>query len=317
VDAVAGVAPERGNSEADESFFCGVYGACTGAPLARLTAPTTFIPAELTLSWQPPGARRTVLGPVEGPAWDVTVPLWYYGARLSLSAASDAAASDVGYARAVLQANLARRVGPRAELAARVRAGALSGGAGTLPPHLRLYGGGPQGVRGVPANLLGPKLLVADTARLPAGCVLATGGCDGVRVGNDSIGLRSTGGTALVETSAEARLWASRRVMLAGFVDWGSVRASPLAGAPADVARTESLVTPGLGVQVVTSFGPVRVDAAYDPSSPRRYPLLAPDPAGSGYIVLGNAVYDPYGGVTGFTAFRRRIQLQLTMGSTF
>jgi outer membrane protein assembly factor BamA len=254
---------------------------------------------------------------VEGPAWETAVPLWFYGARLALSAAPNGAGSDVGYARAVAQANVARRLGARTEVAARARVGVLAGGDGRLPPHLRLFGGGPMGVRGVPVNLLGPKLLLADTARLPAGCVLAAGACDGVRVGSDTVGVRSTGGTAVVETSAEARWWAGRRLMLAAFVDWGAVRAAPLAGAPAAVQPTESLVTPGIGVQLVTPFGPVRVDAAYDPSPARRYPLLAPDPSGTSVIYLGDAVYDPYGNATGWTAFRRRLQLQLTMGSTF
>ncbi|WP_325310744.1 BamA/OMP85 family outer membrane protein [Longimicrobium sp.] len=317
IDVVAGIRPERGNSESDEAFFCGVYGACSPSELAPLTAATTIIPAELEVSWQPPGARRTTFGPVEGPAWDVAVPLWFYGARLSLSGAPEGAGSDVGYARAVAQGNVARRLGARTEVAARARVGVLAGGGGRLPPHLRLFGGGPLGVRGVPANLLGPRLLEADTARLPAGCTLVAGGCDGVRVGSDTVGVRSTGGTAVVETSAEARWWAARRVMLAAFVDWGAVRASPLDGAPAAVRRTESLATPGVGVQVVTSFGAVRVDAAYDPSPARRYPLLARDPSGSGYLFLGDAVYDPYGGATGWSAFRRRIQLQLTMGGMF
>jgi len=317
VDVIAGIRPERGNSESDEAFFCGVYGACTAGELAPLTAPTTIIPGELEISWQPPGARRTTFGPVEGPAWDVAAPLWYYGARLSLSGAPAGAGSDGGYGRAVAQGNVARRLGARIEIAARARIGVLTGGRGELPPHLRLFGGGPLGVRGVPANLLGPRLLEADTTRLPAGCTLVAGGCDGVRVGDDTVSVRSTGGTALVESSAEARWWAARRVMLAAFVDWGAVRAEPLAGAPAAVRRGESLVTPGVGVQVVTSFGPVRVDAAYDPSPARSYPLLARDPSGSGYLFLGNAVYDPYGGATGWSAFRRRLQLQLTLGGTF
>lgn len=316
LDVVAGFAPERGSSEGDEVFFCGVYGTCAGAPLDRLTSATTIVPAELTLAWAPPRARRTAPGPLEGPAWRLSAPMWTYGARLSLTGATDAVGSDFSYGRAVAQANLARRTGRRTELAARLRAGLLAGGNGQLPPHLRLFGGGPQGVRGVPVNLLGPRLLLADTSRLPAGCTLATGACQGVHVGDDTVGVRSTGGTAVLETSAEARWWAGRKVMLAAFVDYGALRASPIAGAPADVHPGESLVTPGIGLQLLTPFGPVRVDAAYDPSPARSYPLLAPGPGG-GILFLGNAVYDPYAGATGWAAFRRRIQLQLTVGNTF
>jgi outer membrane protein assembly factor BamA len=95
-------------------------------------------------------------------------------------------------------------------------------------------------------------------------------------------------------------------------VDVGGVRASLPAGAPAGLANSESVVTPGIGAQVVTPFGPVRIDAAYNTSPARRYPLLLRQPGGSEYINLGNAVYDPFR-----DSFRSRIQLQFTMGNTF
>ncbi|HET7462816.1 MAG TPA: BamA/TamA family outer membrane protein, partial [Longimicrobium sp.] len=226
--------------------------------------------------------------------------------------ASSAVVSDRGFVQAVAQANASRRLGARAELAARVRAGVLGGDTERLPPHLRLYGGGPLGVRGVPANLLGPKLLIADSASLPAGCTLAAGACEGVRVDRDDVGVRATGGTALLEAGVEARAWPARWLMLAAFVDAGGVRASPTSGAAAEVSRSESIVTPGIGVQVATPFGPVRIDAGYNTSPERRYPLLVRQPGGEEYIDLGNAVYAPFR-----DRFRSRIQLQFTMGSTF
>ncbi|HET7234025.1 MAG TPA: BamA/TamA family outer membrane protein [Longimicrobium sp.] len=308
VNVVAGLAPERTDNRGAAAFFCGAYGACTGAQLGELTGTTTLIPVQAAVTWQNPAVRAPNTGAPPG----MDAPRWIRGARLTVSAASRAVMSDRDYLQAVAQANLARRLGGRAEVAARVRAGALGGDTETLPPHLRLYGGGPLGVRGVSTNLLGPKLLIADSASLPAGCTAAAGACEGVRVDRDEVGVRAVGGTALLEAGVEARAWAARWLMLAAFVDVGGVRASLPAGAPAGLANSESVVTPGIGAQVVTPFGPVRIDAAYNTSPARRYPLLLRQAGGSEYINLGNAVYDPFR-----NGFRSRIQLQFTMGNTF
>lgn len=308
LDVFGGIAPERSDNHGAAAFFCGVYGACTGDPLDAVGSPTTLIPLQFDVAWQRPANRSPL---VTGPP-GVDAPRWVRTVRLNLTAASKAVISDRDYAQAVAQGSVARRLGGRAELAARIRAGVLGGDNQSLPPHLRLYGGGPLGVRGVPANLLGPKLLIADSASLPAGCTIATGACEGVRVDRDEVGVRATGGTALVEAGVEARAWAARWLMLAAFVDAGGVHASPTDGAPADVARSESLVTPGIGVQVATPFGPVRVDAAYNTSPVRSYPLLVRRPGGEDYIFLGNAEYDPFR-----HGFRSRIQLQFSVGSTF
>jgi translocation and assembly module TamA len=314
-----GIAPDVGDNRADVPFFCAVYGACSGAPLARLTRTTTFVPVEASVAWSPPAHRRASIGPRPGPAWAYpAASRWIYNARATVDAAPGGALSSVGYARGVLDANLARLLGPRTEVAARVRAGVLAGAAGELPPNLRIYGGGPLGVRGAPVNLLGPKLLVLrDSASLPAGCTYAAGGCTGVAVDADNAFVRAAGGTLTLEGGAEARLWATRRLMLAAFVDAGYVRAGAPASALTALAGSESLVTPGVGVQAVTPFGPVRVDVAYNPSPARTYPFVAPAPNGDGYVVLGSAVYDPFGNAGGWTEFRRRLQLQLTMGTTF
>jgi outer membrane protein assembly factor BamA len=270
MDVLAGIAPERSDNQGAAAFFCGVYGACTGAPLQTLAEATTLIPVEAALTWQNPAVRQPLGGLPPG----ANAPRWVRGLRLTVSAASRAVLSDRDYVQGIVQGNVARRLGARAELAARLRAGLLGGDTETLPPHLRLYGGGPLSVRGVPANLLGPRLLIADSASLPAGCVAAAGACEGIRVSRADVGVRSTGGTALVETGVEARAWAARWLMLAAFVDVGGVRASPPAGALVGVAGSETVVTPGVGVQVGTPFGPVRVDAAYNPSPARQYPLL-------------------------------------------
>ncbi|HEU4557688.1 MAG TPA: POTRA domain-containing protein [Longimicrobium sp.] len=308
LDVFLGVAPERSDNQAAAAFFCGVYGACSGAPLAALTGATTLLPLQGSLTWQRPAVRPQLGAAPPG----ADAPRWLQGVRLTVSAASRSLVSDRDYAQGVVQANVARRLGARGELAARIRAGILGGNTETLPPHLRLYGGGPLGVRGVAANLLGPKLLIADSASLPAGCTPATGACEGIVVDRDDVGVRSTGGTAVFEGGVEARVWPANWLMLAAFVDAGSLRASPPQGAPADVARSESVVTPGIGVQLGTPFGPVRIDAAYNTSPARRYPLLLREPGGEEYIYLGNAVFDPFR-----DGFRSRIQLQFTMGNTF
>ncbi|HEX2202413.1 MAG TPA: BamA/TamA family outer membrane protein, partial [Longimicrobium sp.] len=190
--------------------------------------------------------------------------------------------------------------------------GALAGGGEALPPQLRLFGGGPLGVRGVAPNLLGPRfLLLRDTTGDGLGCAVAAGACEGVAVDRDLVRVRALGGEALLETSLEARLWISRRIQLAAFVDAGAVWSGDDGGALPGAARSESLVTPGVGALVLSPFGPVRLDVAYDPSPARRLPLLAEDPDGDGFLLLGDAVFDPH------DTFRRRLQFQLSLGQTF
>ncbi|HEU0052379.1 MAG TPA: BamA/TamA family outer membrane protein, partial [Longimicrobium sp.] len=185
---------------------------------------------------------------------------------------------------------------------------------------VRLFGGGPGGVRGAPTNLLGPRILVVrDDETEALGCEVAAGACEGVAIDPDAVFVRSPGGEALVEGGVEARLWVTSGILLAAFVDAGALWTGAGDDAIPGVARSESLVTPGVGIGVNTPAGPIRVDVAYDPSGARRYPLLARDEGGASYTRLGEVIYDPYGfgDPSGAERFFRRLQLQLSMGWGF
>jgi outer membrane protein assembly factor BamA len=189
----------------------------------------------------------------------------------------------------------------------------LAGGGAPLPPQLRLFGGGPRGVRGVGVNLLGPRILLArDSAAVACDDVASCAPLD-----PDDVYVRGAGGDLLAEASVEARLWATRGVQLAAFVDAGAVRTRGEPGSPL-AARTEAVVTPGVGGLALTPAGPIRLDVAYNPSPVRTYPLLVRG-ADGGYRLLGLLPYDPfaYDDPDAWTRFRRRLRFQLSMGTPF
>ena len=314
-----GYAPERTENEAGGPFFCALYGACAGAELASLTGERTVAPLEASLGWSPPAARRTRLGPVPAEsAWAAAArPRWVYQARATVSGGAGFTGSEVEFGRALVEGSVARLLGARTEVAFRARAGALSGGGERLPPQLRLFGGGPLGVRGVPANRLGPRVLLLR-GEGGFGCD-PDAPCEVFDVDPDSVIVRALGGEALVEAGVEARWWVSRGLQLAAFVDAGAVWTGADDGVPAGLTTSESVVTPGIGALVISPLGPVRLDVAYNPSPARIYPLLERDEDTGEYTVVGRARWDPYShdGAGGWKAFRRRLQLQVSLGQTF
>lgn len=307
-------APERSDNEAGGVFFCALYGDCGASAADRRAEAYTLTPVEARLEWEPAGVRAALGPPAPGPAWLAPQrPRWVPSLSLALSAAGAATGSDYDFARAVLEGSATRLVSRRVQVGARARLGVLAGGDAPLPPQLRLFGGGPRGVRGVGVNLLGPRILLArDSARVA---------CDDASVcaplSPDDVYLRGAGGDLLAEASVEARLWATRGLQLAAFVDAGAVRTRGESGSPLG-ARTESVVTPGIGVLALTPAGPIRVDVAYNPSPVRTYPLLVRGSDG-GYRLLGVVPYDPFGydDPGAWTRFRRRLQFQLSMGAPF
>ena len=322
VDLTASYAPSRLESTAGGPFFCALFGVCAGSRLDQLQSFTTLAPLSLDLTWAPPAHARRTLGPQTGPLAAAAVavgPRWLYSGSVSVAGAAAPTLSAMHYARGDATGTITRLVGHRFELAARLRLGALDAFGDTLPPQVRLFGGGAYGVRGAPQNLLGPKFLVVDSAQAAAlSCPVAAGACTGVTVTPDQALVRATGGDLLLETGLEARLWVSDVVQLAAFLDYGYVRSGAAANAPADIAPARGLLSPGVGIRLLTPVGPLRLDFAYDPTGTVTYPLLAQLPAGT-FLNLGEVAYDPYGPRTGgaFTRFRRRIQLQFSLGQPF
>ncbi|WP_331053121.1 POTRA domain-containing protein [Longimicrobium sp.] len=304
--------PERGDNRPAAPVFCAVAGECTEDALDRRL---TLAPLEVNATWNPRRARRVGLA-WPGPDALGVAPVWLYSLRGSLAGADAVTGSEYRFATALLDGAVTRRAGGRGEIAAHARLGVLAGGGDRLPAQARLYGGGPRGVRGVPQNLLGPRvLLLPDSDVLPDGCTLATGGCDGINVDPRDVRVRAVGGDAMAELNLEGRLWASRRVMVAAFVDVGMLHSDIPAGS--SLPRTETVVSPGIGVLAQLPFGPLRLDAALDTRPARTLPLVVRDEDSGAYINLGDVRYDRTRGATGFDALRRRITFQISTGLPF
>jgi hypothetical protein len=313
--------PERRDLIAAGPLFCGLHGVCDAAQIGLLGDDATLAPLELSLAWTPPLARRPPTPPPPGPAWmHDPLPPWLFTARVTTSAAAPLTGSGFSFGRVVMEGTAVRGRGRGAELAARLRFGALGGAGEPLPPHVRLFGGGPLGVRGVAANLLGPLILTATPQQVAGlGCVPEPGGCEGVAVDRRHVQERPTGGRLLAETSLEGRAWVGASLQLAAFLDYGVVQSGAHPLAPAAVARSERVWAPGLGVLALTPFGPVRADVAYNPAAARRYPLLMAEDGRAEQLHLGNVVYDPFrfGDPSPLHEFWRRLQFQLALGLPF
>jgi hypothetical protein len=318
LEGVAAIAPERRDNPAGSPIHCGVFGVCDGIGLAELRGFRTHVPLEATITW------RTPL--IEGiPGATPASPLWMQPAprrvRASLRSTLVAAGGgDHTYAGGILEGSTVRILGDRVELAGRIRAGGIAAGDDPLPLQVRLYGGGVLGVRGVEPNRLGPKILTIprDSVEL-LGCPPVHLGCDGVAVDPRAVRVRPTGGNALLETSAEVRLAAARWLQLAIFLDFGMLGSGAAVDAPARVAASESILSPGVGALLVTPLGPIRVDFAFDPTPGRLYPLLTTAEDGEGQTFLGQVGFDPFtfDAPSRSREFRRRIQIQLSMGQPF
>jgi hypothetical protein len=318
LDALVASTPERRDNPAAGPLLCGVYNVCAADPLARFIAPARHVPIELSLGWRTAPFFGIGGALPAAPLWLQPVPRpWRFSMRGALTGAAPVLFSEFTYGTALVEGTAGRLLGTRVELAGRVRAAVLIDAGDPVPPHVRLFGGGPLGVRGVAPNLLGPKILT-----IPREEALALGylpdGTAGRNVDLERVRIRPTGGETLLETSIEARVTALRWLQLAAFLDHGAVRAGADPLSPAGAGRAESVLTPGVGALVVSPFGPVRVDVAFNPEPVRDYPLLTRGEAGD-QIFLGTVLYDPvrFDDPTSWRAFLRRIQLQLSMGHPF
>ncbi len=307
--------PSRNELTGSDFFFCGTYGVCDPEGLDELTDFTWLSPVELIGIWTPEGPPVQVRLPRPGERWR----RW---ARGGLEGAAFFTGSEYDYIRTIDEAGITRIVGERAEVAAHARVGLLIGAEEVLPPQVRLYSGGVNTVRGVPQNLLGPKILVTDPGTAVAfGCTLDPGGCPaGLTIDPDDISVRPTGGKLLFEANLEARHWLSAALQAAAFADFGLLARDPWGDEDALVSENwAALLTPGIGIRILTGLGPIRIDLAYDPSGDVIVPLLTRDPLDGTIIVLGDVRYAPHTfddpGL--WTEFWRRLQLQVAIGQPF
>ncbi|HEX7088541.1 MAG TPA: POTRA domain-containing protein [Longimicrobiales bacterium] len=315
-----GYAPQRFELEGSGLYFCGNFGACTPARIDELGDPTWLAPVRADVVWTPEGPPGLILPPDLDQTFferRLVRPRWRPWARADFRTAGAVTGSEFGFARGLVEAATTRTAGVRFEVAGRTRLGLLAAGDDDLPPQLRFYSGGGSTVRGASQNLLGPKFLITTPENaVLLGCALETGGCPaGLLVDRDDVVARPTGGDLLWEANLEGRAWLTERVQLAAFADYGVLARQWLSGpgTPGDVSESQSLLTPGVGVRVLTPLGPVRLDAAYNPEGAHVYPLFTEDPETGEVIFLGNVVYDRYRG----EGFLGRVRLHLSIGQVF
>jgi outer membrane protein assembly complex protein YaeT len=257
----------RERTQASSATYCVFFNQCDPSVVDRFQTPVRSGSVTASAAW------RNVDSPV--------YPTNGHALSLEGTIAARALGSQVVFRRLVGEATSYQRLGRGASVAFRLRGGIVYAGVGTfgdtalryVPPSDRFYLGGPSNVRGFARNEMGPQVYVADSA--------AFAGLDG---NGDStftfFGVRAspTGSNAVVLGNAELRvptgLWAGRLV-LAAYVDaaklWQELGTTFLPG--------RFQVTPGVGLQINTPLGPVRLDAAYNGYGTQPGPLYQLPPA--------------------------------------
>jgi outer membrane protein assembly factor BamA len=178
-------------------------------------------------------------------------------------------------------------------------------------------------VRGFAENELGPRVLQVRRASLLAvGCTdatIASGGCDPSGVPNDEVFARPTGGSRVIEGSAELRMPLVKQLSGVAFVDGAYVGTSGLA----TVARAKGAVTPGVGFRYRSPLGVIRLDFGLRPVGTESLPVVVavPDASGDERVVRltreksYSPVDDPSPGR--MREIARRIVVHFAMGQAF
>ncbi|MGH7466981.1 MAG: BamA/TamA family outer membrane protein [Longimicrobiales bacterium] len=311
LDAQLTFAPERHWLEAADLYFCGQYGVCTDDGIAQLAQGNWQMPLEALLLWTSSNAPTDVRRPNPGPGreWPtLRIPRQRWTARSGFAVAGDFTGSDYAYRRWLTELTSTRLVGGNMEVAARVRAGLVATNE-VLPPRVLFFSGGPNTMRGTAQNLLGPKVLATRTR--PENCAPCSAE---TVIDPEDVTVRPTGGQHVLEGNIEARVWVGSRLQLAAFLDAGHIARSTFAELP---ARSEAMISPGIGLRVVTDLGPIRIDLGYDPTGARQYPLFLQQD--SAFVLLGEVRYDPYrfDRPSFFKETIRRLQIHMSIGQAF
>jgi outer membrane protein assembly complex protein YaeT len=280
-------------TDAAPATYCVFFDQCDPALIAPFSAPLRG--AALTLA----AVNTTADSPVEPTRGRILT----FEAAFAERWLGSQVVFDRFVGEAVRYVPLARRT----VLALRLRAGIIRADLSTIggqvrryvPPPERFYAGGPTTLRGFGRNEMGPVVYVADSVKSDgtyASVRSSPVGSNGILLGN-------------VELRFPTPLWGGR-LALAAYVDGGEVWTQ---------AGTTYLpgglhFTPGLGLQVSTPLGPMRVDAAYNGYGTQPGPL---------YVITGSdrqdlTLQDPaYPGRPPGARFLSRIQWTFSVGLSF
>ncbi len=312
-------------------YFCAGYGICDNATIDALS-------------------RRQRLAPVGVSAWidradDLEAPTSGYTAVMDVEHASSATGSTFAHNRVAADASFYRalrreaadadegklpfvlalhgRAGYVRPLASdRAALGVAGDGPGILHPRARFYAGGMQSVRGFAENELGPQVLqVRRASLLAAGCTdatIANASCDPTGVAPTDVFVRPTGGSSVIEASAELRIPLAKQLGAVAFLDGAYVGTSGLASP----ARGRGAITPGGGFRFRSPLGVIRLDLGLRPVGARTLPVVAAttDAAGGERIVrlAREKSYSPIDPTTGtLHSIARRLVMHFAMGQAF
>lgn len=281
--------------QASAVYFCAGYGICDAATTQSLAQSKRLAPVALSAS-----VDRSD---------DLEMPTSGYTALVDAEHASSVTGSEFAHHRVLADAALYHAFGARPSrvseptplvLALHGRAGFVrplasdraalglgSEGAGILHPRARFYAGGMQSVRGFSENELGPRVVQARRASLLAvGCTdatIASGQCDPSAVPNDQLFSRPTGGSSVIEGSAELRVPMLRLIGGVLFVDGAYVGTSGLGIS----AHGKGAVTPGVGFRYRSPLGVLRLDVGLRPVGEESLPVVVAirDAAGNDRVV--------------------------------
>jgi outer membrane protein insertion porin family/translocation and assembly module TamA len=310
-------------------LFCANFGVCRPRDIDRLSETRWLSPISVNLVHNRADA---VLNPSRG-----------YRLSLEGEHASRLTGSQWAYYRMQAEASWYQRLGDNV-LALRVRTGLVEPiGSGledvdflegvqddVTHPLKRQYAGGANTVRGYGQNLLGPKILLADSLDLAAisGCDAADitdenfWPCDPGGLGAGDVSPRPVGGQRGLVGNIELRFPFSSRWSGVAFLDVGKVWTPG-----GEIRVAEDLAwSPGVGFRYRSPVGPLRLDVGYNTSAPERLPVVSVVQRGGEDVIvqLGSGPespnlfeYDPYGGRSLFEKFVNRLQLHISIGQAF
>lgn len=268
-----------GRTEAQPALFCAVFNLCDEEDRQRVQETQKLGVFRVAMSKD---RTNNPFSPTRGGIW-----------RLEVSHASHFTLSDSGlvFNKALAEASKFISIGGGNVFAFRLRGGTVLGSklnAATqfIPPQERMYGGGPNSVRGFPQNELGSAIYLARTIDGKAFDVVDGPGDTVYLRADTSVHSYSravpSGGNTMLIANVEFRL---RSPVLPDVLQWtlfadaGDVWNR---GGGASFQKFKIKITPGVQLAAFTPIGPVRVLVGYNPYNRPSGPLYYETPSISG-----------------------------------